>query len=281
MGQKVQCFYDDDYYDGYILRQNTDGSYFVQFEDGDVLEDAVASEIRIPETLQEVGGTVDILSIPEFAVMPQKESNWLHANHNTSTAAEADSSGRSTEAAIPELSPLEKILAVVEDFILPSADVRYLIKRNKVPDTELLPTHRLAHLLTQVCIAEHIRAMQTLYRDFDDEMKLAGELRTDNPSAKLPAKLLVSKITEGRARIHCLCRQVYGDDSLQQLRAKIDLANCYALQGMWPQVSEHVAACKAAILRVNEATSSSDFSFRLRRAVLCALRIQTVYRTIR
>ena len=279
VGQRVQCFYDDDYYDGFILRKNSDGSYFIQFEDGDVLEDAVASEIKILETVQELGGTVDILSIPEFAVVPSTDTNWLRPNNANSTAA-------GVPATIPtvaprELSPLERILAAVEEFILPSSDERYLVKRNKVPDKDVLPTHRLSHLLTQVCIAEHIRTMQTLYRDFDDEMKLAGELRGDNPSAKLPAKLLVAKITEGRARIYALCRQIFGNNSFQQLRARLDLANCYALQGMWPQVAEHMTIVREALINANAYTATTDFSFRIRRAVLCAFRIQAIYRTLR
>lgn len=280
VGQRVQCFYDDDYYDGYILRQNSNGSYFIQFEDGDVLEDAVASEIKLLETVQEVSGTVDILSIPEFAVVPSTDTNWLRPN-NAKSAATAEVRSTVPTVALRELSPLEKILAAVEEFILPLSDERYLIKRNKVPDKDVLPTHRLSHLLTQVCIAEHIRTMQTLYRDFDDEMKLAGELRSDNPNAKLPTKLLVTKITEGRARIYALCRQIFGDNSFQQLRAKIDLANCYALQGMWPQVAEHMTVIKEALLNASAYMSTTEFTFRLRRAILCAFRIQAIYRTLR
>lgn len=294
VGQKIQCFYDDDYYDGTIVRKNVNGSYFVQFEDGDVLEDAVASEIRLHITSVHKRAEIDILDIPEFALGAENKGSWLRplgtqddVEESASNVDDNNQSMKSThnvnnQNEVPkELNQFEKLLAAVEMFILPSIDERYMIKRNKVTDRGLLPAKRLSHLLTQVAIAEHIRTVQTLYRDSDDELKLVSELRVDNPSAKLTTKSLISKITEGRARICGLCRVKYGEHSVQALRSKVDLANSYALQGMWPQVAEHISMAIKSLAVISMSTKPAEFNAALRRGILNATRVRCVYHVLR
>lgn len=70
---------------------------------------------------------------------------------------------------------------------------------------------------------------------------LAPELREGDTANKLPTKVLMEKLSEGRSRVVALCRLCYGDDSVESLRASVDLASSYALQGMWGQVNEHIA----------------------------------------
>lgn len=139
--------------------------------------------------------------------------------------------------------PMEKVLFTIEQFLLPTSDDRYLpINLRKQKDTSSTPKSRLDHILYQVALADHIRTIQIMYRDSEDEQCLAPELREGDTSVKLPTTHLMEKLSEGRSRIVALCRCCYGKDSLEGLRASIDLASSYALQGMWPQVGEHVAA---------------------------------------
>ena len=208
IGQKVQCYYDDDYYDGFIKAINPDGTYFIQFADGDVLEDAVINEIRLPPTKNDKNERkIDIADIFEFGMSLDSNSNWLYPNSGSSTKNASDfrptsndKSGlafdverkldpefgynesepeskdipnsfpqKSTKGELdneiePNLNPQDILLKVVEDFLLPKIDTLYLVKKNKIHDSELLPDNRITHLMTQVCIAEHIRGIQTLYR---------------------------------------------------------------------------------------------------------------------
>jgi len=141
---------------------------------------------------------------------------------------------------------------------------------------KLRPESRLCDVLYQVALADQIRSFQTMYRDNFDEHRLFSELRAieqtqlkeqkkksladmdlekystfsdeEDPDAAakkkrdeelgpvLPTKALMVKIIEGRIRIGALCRLCYGDDSVESLKASIDLASSYATQGMWEQV---------------------------------------------
>jgi hypothetical protein len=142
-----------------------------------------------------------------------------------------------------EAVPMEKVLFTIEQFLLPTADDRYLpTNMRKQRDTSSSPKARLDHILYQVALADHIRTVQIMYRDSEDEQCLAPELREGDTSVKLPTNHLMEKLSEGRSRIVALCRCCYGKDSLEGLRASVDLASSYALQGMWLQVSEHVTA---------------------------------------
>jgi len=38
VGDHVECYYDDGWYPGVIQKVNSDGSYFIKFDDGDQLE---------------------------------------------------------------------------------------------------------------------------------------------------------------------------------------------------------------------------------------------------
>ena len=46
--QVVEAYYDDGWYPGLVHKINDDMTYVVHFDDGDILEDMRAEEIRIP-----------------------------------------------------------------------------------------------------------------------------------------------------------------------------------------------------------------------------------------
>ena len=157
------------------------------------------------------------------------------------------------------------ILGRVEDYLLPQVDFynhwtsgrRQRQREANGPAAAshfevsgLCPLTRLDDILYQVALADHIRTMQTMYRDAHDEHRLVADLRSDHPHTTLPTKQLLTKITEGRARIQALCRLCHGDESVEMLRATVDLASAYALQGMWQQVSEHMAAASQRLVSV-------------------------------
>ena len=79
------------------------------------------------------------------------------------------------------------------------------------------PTTRLNNLLQEIVIADHIRTLQTIFRDNQDELNLGGEYR--DQSRKLTTKHLMDKIVEGRSRIISLCRLSFGDESIETLKA--------------------------------------------------------------
>lgn len=260
-GQKILCLYDDDYYPGTIKKCNPNGTYYVLFDDGDVLKDAVIGEIISPIDYERKRDTDDFLNIKEFDPSLNKQSE-IEMERNSTARGNLFEDSPTTESnpqekndlmvaglnvrltvpqfpdnLVPQEPPsMAQVLSEVEAFLLPLQDERYLVKRNLVADTSVAPYNRLTYMLNQVLSAEYIRTMQTLYRDSEDDMRLVSEVRLDNPHAKLTSKLLVERIIEGRSRIVALCDLCYGNNSVELLRAHVDLANSYALRGLWPQV---------------------------------------------
>ena len=131
------------------------------------------------------------------------------------------------------------LLVEIEGWVLTSPDERLLSppsQRSK-RDLESTPDERLDDVLYRLQFCDHLRTMQIMYRDSEDEQRLAPELRdADAQGAPLPTKALMEKLLEGRCRVVALCRMCRGDESVEGLRALVDLAGAYALQGMWPQV---------------------------------------------
>lgn len=137
--------------------------------------------------------------------------------------------------------PMESILFLIEQFLLPGADDRYLpVNMKKRRNICTSPSARLDHILYQVSLADYIRMTQIMYRDIEDDQCLAPELRVGDTTIKLPTKHLIQKISEGRSRILALSRCCYEENSFETLRALVDLTSSYALQGMWPQVNDNV-----------------------------------------
>ena len=154
--------------------------------------------------------------------------------------------------------PMESILFLIEQFLLPGADDRYLpVNMKKRRNICTSPSARLDHILYQVSLADYIRMTQIMYRDIEDDQCLAPELRVGDTTIKLPTKHLIQKISEGRSRILALSRCCYEENSFETLRALVDLTSSYALQGMWPQVNDNVVQI-SYLLSIKDVVSDSD-----------------------
>jgi hypothetical protein len=177
---------------------------------------------------------------------------------------------------------MENVLLHIEDFLLPTIDDRYQgtnLKRRS--DFSSSPHSRLDHVLFQVALADHIRTLQIMYRDSEDFQNLAIELREGDTSVKLPTKNLMEKITEGRSRAVALCRSCYGDDSLESLRASVDLASSYALGGMWAQVSESIAMSSQLIISKTNRKDQIEQHERQEQGKRAAIRVNCCYGVLR
>eukprot|EP01041_Mallomonas_annulata_P007315 gene7315-14913_t len=202
-------------------------------------------------------------------------ANDVYYEHNESK----DANNEETEGAHELL--MKKIMAHVEHFLLPSQDERYWAVREKDFDTINYPRNRLENILFDLTLADHIRLMQSLYRDNEDDQKLESELRIGNDTIKLPTKVLMERITEGRARVLALSRLCFTDDSIEVLRAVVDLANSYASQGMWPQVSDHMSIASQRLLTVHTRRISPEFELSRNQSLHAAARVGCVFRVLR
>jgi uncharacterized lipoprotein YmbA len=119
------------------------------------------------------------------------------------------------------------ILSHIETFLLPNTDDRYVsIDSRRRKDFSSSPSARLDDILHQVVLADHIRTMQIMYRDSDDELTLAAELREVNANLqdavkRLPTKHLMEKLSEGRSRVLALCRLCHGKGKWVDLWANL------------------------------------------------------------
>mmetsp|Transcript_11042 Transcript_11042/g.18030 ORF Transcript_11042/g.18030 Transcript_11042/m.18030 type:complete len:1013 (+) Transcript_11042:92-3130(+) len=253
--QRVEGYYDDDYYPAIIFNINPDGSYVVHFDDGDILEDMVESELRLPQAPETTGtqDTNDFTASPVVQSPSRKPSSDI--------------------AEIPAFKPKPKntvdvqvMLSKVEAFLLPkSPNTRTDMAEDGI-DIGTPPSTRLAHLLHEMSKGEHIRALQFLYRDSEDDLKLAMNVRTSgrgaapddtiddsSASGRITSKKLLESITEGRCRAIALTRICHGSDSIESLKALVDLSSVYAVQGLWDQVSKHMGVASQKLLSVMKA----------------------------
>ena len=156
---------------------------------------------------------------------------------NALTTSDFSDSQNSDETPIEE-----NLIHSIEDFLLPSFDNVYFTQVSQDQEDHLIPMKRLEYMMLQTTLAEHIRSTQCLYMDTEDELMLCRQIRmnVEGFNAKLTTPQLMEKITEGRARVLALIKLNYGLNSHLRILSVLDLANCYALQGLWEQVSEYV-----------------------------------------
>lgn len=167
------------------------------------------------------------------------------------------------------------MLPKVEEFLLPKGPVS-----EEDIEMTMLPTSRLDELLLELSIGEHIRMCQYLYRDNEDECQVAAEVRVfskDGP-VKIPSKQLTESLVEGRSRVVALCRLCYGDDSIEYLRAIVDLASVYAMQGLWEQVSHHMTIASQKLISVTQSLQTSGMRSKSHDAALYTMTLFTVLR---
>lgn len=172
-----------------------------------------------------------------------KEIDLEHA-FNALTTSDFSDSQHSDETPIDD-----SLLVSIEEFLLPSVDNFYYNDPSQDNLEDLLPMRRLEHVMLQTTIAEYVRSMQCLYMDTEDELMLCKSIRmsVEGMQMRLSTQQLMEKITEGRARILALIKLNYGLSSHLRIRSVLDLANSYALQGLWEQVSEYVKVAAAML----------------------------------
>ena len=97
VGQAVQAYYDDDWYDGAVKKVNANGTYYVQFVDGDVLEDAIETEIRLPIGDIAIDDISKILTeIKRLEAEKGIFRKFAYSLHDTAAAAEPSTVGVDT-----------------------------------------------------------------------------------------------------------------------------------------------------------------------------------------
>ena len=150
-------------------------------------------------------------------------------------------------------------------------------------DVKLTPRRRLEQTCIQVCLAEHIRTVQTMYRDPDDDQQVCMEMRMSmGAGIKLTSKVLQEKNMEGQARIVALSRMCCGHNSLEMIRAKNDLASSLAQQGLWAQAKDIIDESHSLLLTMIQSPSLRAEQFeKVKRSKESALVVMAVFRLLR
>jgi hypothetical protein len=177
-------------------------------------------------------------------------------------------------------------LARIEDYLLPSGalpnqDNYAVTKATHDIASSATPEDRMKHLMFQIALADYIRTMQTMYRDNYDEQKLAAPLREDLVSVSLPTKHLMSKLVEARSRAIPLLKLTRGENSISMLKGYIDLASCYALQGLWPQVEEKLGQANETLRKYSRVSSLQANESQRLLSIAAAERVSCVYSSLR
>ena len=174
------------------------------------------------------------------------------------------------------------LLLEIERFYLPQPDVRYLPPSQRPQrDQDISPEARLDHVLYQISLSEHLRTMQIMYRDSEDEQRLVLELREGDSNTALPTKDLMEKLLEGRCRVVALCRMCRGEDSVESLRALVDVASAYALQGQWAQVHEYMSLATQKLVQLSASNEQHEIAMKRYRGSQAAACVDCCFRVLR
>ena len=174
------------------------------------------------------------------------------------------------------------LLLEIERFYLPQPDVRYLPPSQRPQrDQDISPDARLDHVLYQISLSEHLRTMQIMYRDSEDEQRLVLELREGDSNTALPTKELMEKLLEGRCRVVALCRMCRGEDSVESLRALVDVASAYALQGQWAQVQEYMSLATQKLVQLSASNEQHEVAMKRHRGSQAAACVDCCFRVLR
>jgi hypothetical protein len=169
------------------------------------------------------------------------------------------------------------LLAQVEAVLLPKI-VRDDGQANDKKEFSSTPTRRFLDFCNELAIGEHIRAMQTIYRDAFDEQRLFEELRGfQSGFQQIPTKALMERIIEGRVRMLALAKLSFRPDSEVLYRTRLDLGASYAHHGMWQQAHEAIVD----VVRVLEKSADRDTSEAITLSLDCAQRVLKVYKCLR
>jgi tetratricopeptide (TPR) repeat protein len=168
------------------------------------------------------------------------------------------------------------LLSRVEAFLLP----RIILEENPVVDHtkydfHSLPKKRFNDLLFELAVADHVRTMQTIYRDSYDEQHLFEEVRGfGSQLTHVPTKDLIEKIINGRSKLIPLSKLCYGESHVNTQKCTLDLGTAYAFHALWPQAQEKAAALSNLLKKEKEI---DNFSIGFE----CASRVVKAYKCIR
>jgi tetratricopeptide (TPR) repeat protein len=172
----------------------------------------------------------------------------------------------------------EELLSRVEAYLLP----RIILEDTSVVDHtkydfHTLPKKRFNDLLFELTVADHVRTMQTIYRDSYDEQHLFEEVRGFGSQLNhVPAKDLLEKIIDGRSKLTPLSKLCYGPNHLNTQKCILDLGTAYAFHALWSQAHEKALEL-SSLLKNEKETPEMDYSTGFE----CASRMVKVYRCIR
>ncbi|RYG65246.1 hypothetical protein EON64_12335 [archaeon] len=82
----------------------------------------------------------------------------------------------------------------------------------------------------------------------------------------------MERLVEGRARVIAMVKLCYGQSSVVMVRAYIDLANAYALQGQWQQAEEHIMTALEKLVQIEAVSKQSANTQHSRKLALSAAR---------
>jgi hypothetical protein len=293
VGDRVECYYGDGWYPGTVRvinkpkeshrPNNATGSgiglqkdlmtYFVAFDDGDVLPDAIPDEIRLP-----LSSRASPSSRPTSA---SRRLDVALAAVDTNRSGDVEESSPRTSHITSKTNAavrMADIISSIERSLLPGMHAKFSTLSVAIAGAE--PQERLDGILNQLAVAESIRNLQVLYRDTNDDLQLLAELRPKDTQL-LKNQFLATKVTKGRIKALALCRIVYGDQSLEYLKALTDLASTYAVQSLWSQVAVHAGAASAMLAKIAENLRSPVRSSALRKMKCNAERIIHVFSALR
>ena len=279
-----------------ITKSEAGLSYVIEFDDGDVVHDIQEHELRPMSPLQlnteeEKEGEEELKYVEKKTPLKydndendddcdfkykQSSNRVLFTEDGSNMGKENRQFSAMTSSLLSESissseeeTPIdEALIDHIQAFLLPSTNPSIFPLQKVDEVAHLLPSSRLQYIMYQVTLAEHIRSSQSLYMDPEDELFLCKTIRVSSPGFEkqpLSSKTLMQMITEGRARLLALIRLNFGDKSHLMIRSVLELANTYALQGLWEQAAEYVQRARVMLADENFLRNTDKDSTKSRR----------------
>ena len=189
------------------------------------------------------------------------------------------------------INPIEtadnlSLLLELERWVLPPTDERLLLpiqRQRKASNLNDRPMDRLNQVLFRLQFCDHLHILQSLYGDSEDQQRLILELRENREDDKaiMSTKVLQDKLLEGRCRVMALCRMCYGEESLESVRALVDLAGANALLGQWVPMHEQLAIATTKLTFLSSPTEVSQRAYKRRKSFHAASLVDCCYRILR
>ena len=178
------------------------------------------------------------------------------------------------------------LLLELERWVLPPTDERLLLpiqRRRKPSNLDDRPMDRLNEVLYRLQLCDHLRILQSLYGDSEDEQRLIAEFRENREDDKvlMSTKVLQDKLLEGRCRVMALCRMCYGEESLECVRALVDLAGANALLGQWGPMNEQLTIASTKLSLLSSPSEVLQRAYKRRKSYHAASLVDCCYRILR